>query len=73
MDKGKIDEIISFILTNESSQMPNENSIIEELKAHLPSYMVPKRIFFVREVPYNINGKVDRNKLVLSVSKSESQ
>lgn len=33
------------------------------LQAHVPSYMVPKRICIVAELPQTLNGKVDRKKL----------
>ena len=73
LGKGKIDEIVSFVLMDEASLMPSEKSIIEELKVYLPSYMVPRRIRFVKEVPYNVNGKVDRDRLILSVFGAELQ
>ena len=31
--------------------------------ARLPSYMVPKRVFFVDQLPLNSNGKIDRGAL----------
>lgn len=34
--------------------------ILDQLKAELPAYMVPKRVIFLAELPLNANGKVDR-------------
>jgi len=38
----------------------NEATLIEKCRATLPTYMVPKRIFFIDELPTNSNGKIDR-------------
>ncbi len=38
-------------------------SILNYLKNKLPSYMIPTKIRFIKTIPHNINGKVDRNKL----------
>jgi amino acid adenylation domain-containing protein len=35
----------------------------ERMAAHLPGYMLPKRIIVVEEFPLNANGKIDRNAL----------
>ncbi len=37
--------------------------MIELLKERLPSYMIPTQIKFIKTIPHNINGKVDRNEL----------
>lgn len=33
------------------------------IKEKLPAYMIPKRRIHLSELPYNMNGKIDRNKL----------
>ncbi|NCX94404.1 MAG: hypothetical protein EBX40_06990, partial [Gammaproteobacteria bacterium] len=38
----------------------DESRIIQDLRARLPEYMLPRRIFFQSELPKNKNGKVDR-------------
>ncbi len=38
--------------------------LLDYLKTKLPSYMIPTKIKFVEELPLNVNGKTDRNKLV---------
>lgn len=40
-----------------------EDYIKEYLKKYLPSYMIPYRLILVDKIPYNQNGKIDRNQL----------
>lgn len=48
-----------------TSDIPIEtSSIIEFISKTLPSYMVPKRWIKVNDIPYTINGKVDKFKLL---------
>lgn len=42
----------------------DEKAIIEACRKSLPSYMVPKRVIFIATLPLNINGKIDRKKLI---------
>lgn len=42
--------------------------ILLELSKALPSYMVPKNIIFLPEFPLNMNGKVDRKKLIEKIA-----
>ena len=35
----------------------------EKLREYLPSYMIPKKIIFLNQLPMNQNGKVDRKQL----------
>jgi amino acid adenylation domain-containing protein len=41
----------------------DEQSLLEACRRELPWYMIPERIIFVEEMPLNVNGKTDRNKL----------
>lgn len=41
----------------------DKDEIIEHCKSKLPRIMVPKKIYFIDEMPLNINGKIDRNQL----------
>jgi acyl-CoA synthetase (AMP-forming)/AMP-acid ligase II len=45
-------------------QLPNFHLSISEIKIYLrnkiPAYMIPKKIVFFEEIPFNINGKLDR-------------
>ena len=58
---GEINKLISFVLLDESC-------LIEEVKKHiegkLPYYMVPSEIMVLKDYPYNLSHKVDRNKLI---------
>ncbi len=53
-------EIILFTLVN--SEL-TENIILMQLKKVLPEYMMPRKVMFIEEFNYNINGKLDRNYL----------
>jgi len=57
--------IVSFVSGNLSMGEPE---IIQSCKKELPWYMIPERIIFVDEMPLNINGKIDRNKLKQSLN-----
>ncbi len=37
--------------------------VMEQLKASVPEYMLPNRKYHLDAMPYNLNGKVDRQKL----------
>ncbi len=47
------------------------SSIIEYLKTKLTSYMIPQRYIYMRELPYNANGKIDRVVLKKRVEEME--
>ena len=32
-----------------------------EMRTKLPNYMIPKKVFFIKNLPLNSNGKLDRN------------
>jgi len=44
-------------------QNPSEQEINTYLASKLPAYMVPSYLTRIKEIPYNLNGKID--KLVL--------
>ena len=41
----------------------NPHTISDHLKAKIPFYMIPGRYIFYENMPYNINGKIDRLEL----------
>lgn len=45
------------------SEAFNTEAIENNMKAYLPDYMIPDHIKFIKEFPYNTNGKIDRNQL----------
>ncbi|MEP1488776.1 MAG: AMP-binding protein [Algibacter sp.] len=49
-------------LVLESSKLETQ-TLINDLKKHLPQYMIPTQIKFIEDFPLNSNGKTDRNKL----------
>jgi acyl-CoA synthetase (AMP-forming)/AMP-acid ligase II len=40
-----------------------ESDLLKHCRAHLSGWQVPKRIFFVQEIPVNERGKVNRREL----------
>lgn len=53
----------------ESDQI-QKDELLEHLKAHLPSYMIPSAIIPVPVFPLNTNGKVDRKQLLVTLNKT---
>ena len=51
----------SIYLFIETKQLVNDLNAL--LKQKLPPYMIPSRIHLIEQMPYNLNGKIDRNKL----------
>lgn len=47
--------------------------IVNHMKDQMPDYMVPMHIKFIKEFPYNNNGKIDRNKLRTYFNKSNNE
>jgi len=59
-------EIALFI---ESDRFGTEE-LMKYLRSKMPSYMIPKKIFFETSFPLNANDKIDRNKLKLMIWKN---
>lgn len=55
--RGEIEEIYAVLPVTAA---PRKKEIKAALKAALPSYMVPRKLFFAADVPLNSNGKIDR-------------
>lgn len=53
--------IIAFYTSNSPI---DTSSIIEHISKTLPNYMIPKRWIRVNDIPYTINGKIDKSKLL---------
>ena len=56
--------IVAFV---KSEQKLNEAILLNFLKKYLPNYMLPKKIFYLKNFPINQNGKIDRKKLLNSL------
>lgn len=41
----------------------DEHEVMEKIKEAVPAYMVPNRKYHLDVMPYNLNGKIDRQKL----------
>ncbi len=59
--KNKLNEITGWI----NSDKKNEYDIKQKLSKILPNYMIPSKINFLRKIPINNNGKVDKLKISL--------
>lgn len=55
----KHDEIVLFYTTIDGK----EADIFNEVKEKLPKYMMPGKTIFLKEMPYNMNDKIDRVEL----------
>jgi D-alanine--poly(phosphoribitol) ligase subunit 1 len=53
-------QIIAFISLNDTT---DPSFITEEIRKILPSYMIPKEVHIIKELPKNQNGKIDRKAL----------
>lgn len=51
-----------LVLVIESSKFDTEG-LIQYMSAKLADYMVPKKVFFIDNLPHNKNGKIDRKQL----------
>ncbi|MDP4146601.1 MAG: amino acid adenylation domain-containing protein [Bacillota bacterium] len=56
---GEAQGLVAFVSGNNI----NVDELMETCKAHLPYYMNPNRIYILKDVPYNSNGKIDYNAL----------
>ena len=65
---GKVDYLAAFIVVDKDndfgSPLKNLIAVKKELSGYVPSYMVPRKIVFVDEMPLNNNGKADRKELL---------
>jgi malonyl-CoA/methylmalonyl-CoA synthetase len=56
-------EAVAAVVVSRPGQALDEGEIIRTLKAKLANFKVPKRIFFVADLPRNAMGKVQKNEL----------
>lgn len=56
-------QYLAAYYTEPAMQSIAEHEVYERLQAHLPDYMVPKRILRLEKMPLTLNGKIDRHKL----------
>ncbi len=66
--------ILAFIVDLDSDQSEAAStSILNECRQKLPDYMVPSRITWLPELPYNTNGKINYKDLIELERNSEKQ
>ena len=54
--------LCAFVVKNNEKDI-NIDDIVNDMKACLPDYMIPKQYVCIKELPKNINGKIDRDVL----------
>ena len=55
--------VTAVVVPRRGASPPTEGAIIAALKARLANFKVPKRVYFVDELPRNAMGKVQKNAL----------
>ena len=55
--------VTAVIVPSHDVQAPTEAEVIASLKTRLANFKVPKRVYFVAELPRNAMGKVQKNLL----------
>jgi len=61
MRDGSADGVVAFLAGGASV---NEDSVLGHCRRVLPDYMVPRQIHRLERMPLNVNGKIDRSKLI---------
>lgn len=61
---GSAEGVVAFVA---GASPRAETAILAACREILPDHMVPTRILFPRELPLNLNGKIDRRQLVESL------
>ena len=56
------EKVVAIVVREEKSET-NEDDLIRALKSNIAGFKVPKKIFFVEELPRNTMGKVQKNVL----------
>ncbi|MRB61396.1 amino acid adenylation domain-containing protein [Bacillus thuringiensis] len=59
MEEGRVKGLVAFI----TGSLQDTFNLKKRLSSVLPSYMVPREIYSIQEIPLNVNGKVDRQAL----------
>ena len=57
------EQVTAVVVRGEGAARPGERSVVDALKNDLAGYKVPKRVFFVEDLPRNAMGKVQKSVL----------
>ena len=57
------EQVTAVVVRGEGAAGPGERSVVDALKNDLAGYKVPKRVFFVEDLPRNAMGKVQKSVL----------
>ncbi|MDT8999093.1 non-ribosomal peptide synthetase [Paucibacter sp. APW11] len=60
---GDMAVLHAYVVANQSDAGVAAPALLEQLRARLPEYMVPRGVSFLDALPLTINGKVDRHAL----------
>lgn len=63
-EQEKSQRLVAYIVKKPGAKL-NTARLREYLKRRLPWYMIPSAFFFLKQMPLNKNGKIDRNELSL--------
>ncbi len=61
INKGLAEGIVAFVC---APVQRDASGVLQACRETLPEYMVPKHVYFLDDVPLNVNGKLDRLRLV---------
>ncbi len=60
---GDLGEGVTAVVVAQPSAGLDETAVLARLETRLARYKLPKRIFFVSDLPRNVMGKVQQNEL----------
>ena len=46
----------------------NQNIFRADLKKKIPGYMIPRKIYYGKKIQLNLNGKIDKKKIIKNFS-----
>jgi amino acid adenylation domain-containing protein len=61
VENGSADGVVAFVAGVDAL---DTDRALQDCSKILPSYMVPRKIYLCDEMPLNVNGKIDRHRLV---------
>lgn len=67
---GEDKTLVAYLDLKEKTQ---REALQTQLQKILPSYMIPNEIVFVKKMPLNLNGKIDKHKLMQIRQQQEAQ